>query len=243
MHQNSLTFSFQDSLASYPFSHGGLSKYQVVGDTLIVHKITDILDYTDIPHDGTYQYKILKLNQEQLRLLPLTPLTEELFKFSERMKFTGVESQRITQKNDLTFERIGFYSSMCYGTCPYLYLEVDAQGNIWYEGRAYTEKDGLFSGTISQSELSLISGKVRNINLQNLEKKYSVGWSDDQTFGVKILTNEGDFMSHAYGIGEEPAALRLLFDKLINIYKFAELTPDSTAKDQFLISEFEYDRN
>jgi hypothetical protein len=205
--------------------------------------VTDILEYSDIAHDGVYQYKILKLNEEKLHLLPLNPITHELVNFSKSMKLISLESQRIAQKNNLEFQRIGFYSSMCYGMCPYLYLEIDAQGTIWYHGRAYTEKDGLYSGTISQSELSLISSKVRNIDFQNLEKSYRVDWTDDQTCGVKILTNEGDFISGAYGIGEEPVALRLLFDKLMNIYKFAELTPDSTAKDQFLISEFEYDRN
>lgn len=238
--QNSATFSFQDSLASYPFSYDEFTRYEIRSDTLIIEKGTDILEYTDIPHNGSYQFRILKLNNEELQLQPLTPLSEELFKFSKRIQVSTIEAKRLIPKNDQKFERIAFYSSLCYGRCPSMYLEIDAKGNIWFEGRHYTQNDGQFRGKIPSAELLAIERKIRNIDFQNLEKDYSVSWSDQQTCSIKIKTNDKEFVSRVYGSFEEPVALRLLMDKLMGVYKLTDLTSDSTAAEGFRFAGFEY---
>lgn len=242
-YHNMLTFSFQDSLAAYPFSYGSLNRYTLRSDTLVIEKGEDWTRYNDTLRHIPYQYKILKLNSEELRLSPLTVATKELFKFSKRMKFTTVRAKRVTQKNDLTIQKIGFYSSVCYGTCPSMYLEIEANGNFLFHGRTFTDMDGLYRGTLPEAELAIILKKIRNIDFENLKKHYRVSWTDDQTCGVKLITDKGIFSSSAYGSYEEPHTLRLLFDKLIEVYKYAELQSDSTVQDEFLLERFEYDKN
>ncbi len=242
-YHNMLTFSFQDTLVSYPFSHGRLTRYTVLSDTLIIEKGEDRLRYVDSLRHIPYRYKILKLNSKELQLSPLTLETKELLKFSRRMNFKTVNTRRIDQKNDLSIDRIAFYSSMCYGTCPSIYLEIDKNGNFLFHGRAFTDMDGLYRGKLPESELVIIERKIRNIDFENLKKDYQVNWTDDQTCGIKVITDKGVFSSNAYGSYEEPYTLRLLFDKLIEVYKQVELKPDSTVADDFLLETFEYDRD
>lgn len=76
-YHNHITFSFEDSLTSYPFSFGQLSGYQLSSDNLTVkHYETG---HRKSLNDSLYHFKILKLDNDKLELLPLTERTLRVF--------------------------------------------------------------------------------------------------------------------------------------------------------------------
>lgn len=225
-----LAFSFEDTVCSLPFSWSELAKYSISIDTLIIDKIW---------HHEEYKFKIVKLASEALHMVHLTEKPLGFFNQPDFKNLELLKLERLTPKNNLVIERIGFYSSVCYGRCPSMYLEIDATGKIWFSGKAFTTKEGLYSGQIPQSELEVIKEKIKNIDFGSLQKSYDASWTDDQRCGIKIKTKGGEFESSAYGIDYEPVELRLLFDKLIRVYALATLEKDSSAVEKFKLQGFE----
>ena len=114
-----------------------------------------------------------------------------------------------------------------------MYLEIDRLGNVIFDGRAYTEKEGLYSGTLSKNELERILSEINSIQLDSLKIWYAANWTDDQTCGVSIETMNKTYESSAYGFNKEPMELRMLFDRLMELHKNMELTKDSTISNKF----------
>jgi hypothetical protein len=119
-----------------------------------------------------------------------------------------------------------------------MYLELDSLGNLLFDGQYHTDKEGLYSGKISAAELKLITTKVQAIQLDSLESNYSASWTDQQTCGVRIQTKDNTYQSSAYGFNKEPVELRILFHKLMELYKYAKLNKDSTIRKKFVFKDF-----
>ncbi|HFA52061.1 MAG TPA: hypothetical protein ENJ95_23845 [Bacteroidetes bacterium] len=231
-----ITFSFQDSLCSIISPYGDFKKYQINGDTLTVTERERESD-TNINGREESVFLIKKIDSQNLKLVPLTHSTKSLLRKGFKNK---IKLSKVIQKNDIKFDRIAFYSTVCHGTCPSMYLEIDSIGNLLFLGRGYTDKDGAFIGKIDENELGVISQKINSIQLDNLEKFYSSNWTDDQTCGVKIKAGNNVYESHAYGFNTEPVELRILFHKLMEIYKEAELKSDTMVAEKFQLEELIY---
>ena len=126
----------------------------------------------------------------------------------------------------------------CFGTCPSMYLEIDSMGNFFFEGKNFTEKEGLYSGILSDDELKIIKSEINSIQLDKLSELYMARWTDDQTCGVSIKTKDKTYESSAYGFNNEPVELRILFHKLMELYKTIELKKDSNIIDKFKLNKF-----
>jgi hypothetical protein len=239
-HRSILIFTFQDSTCTYLSAFGEYSKYNLKGDTLIIKERLRKRAGNISGGKEVYKFLIDSIDSNSLSIKPITAKTKELFENYETKNFNIVKLKKVKQKNNLRFERIGFYSSKCYGTCPSMYLEIDSIGNIYFKGKGYTENDGLFAGKIPKSELELLSLKINSIQLDSLKELYSAGWTDDQECGVTIKTGKKTYVSSAYGIDKEPVELRILFHKLMEVYKIANMEKDSTITEKFQFKEFQF---
>lgn len=231
-------FSFQDSLCSYLYPSGAYSGFTTVSDTLVITERVQRRGNKVLRGEEKYHFKILKLNDSNLILAPITENTLKLIGTSGESTDT-VHLKKIPAKNNTDMKRIGFYSGPCFGVCPSMYMEIDNAGNILFDGLRYTEKEGLFAGKIPERELKQILRKVRSIDLDNLKKEYTARWTDDQACRIKIETDKKTYESSVYGFDKEPIALRILLHKLMETYKTAQLIQDSTILKKFAFPEFQ----
>jgi len=233
-------FTFQDSTCSYLYPWGEFSKYWIAGDTLKIKE--KIRERRNNISGGkiVYEFLIDSISSKTLFLKPLSIPTKELFRYEKAQNFELIKLSKIQKYRNWNINRIGFYSTGCFGTCPSMYLEIDSIGNFMFYGKRYTKKDGFYSGTLSKKELELIISDINKIKLDSLEKMYSANWTDDQTCGVSIKTKERTYESSAYGFNEEPIELRILFHRLMELYKNVELKKDTTIVDDFQFKGFQY---
>lgn len=233
-------FTFQDSTCTYLYPWGEYSKYWINGDTLNIKE--QIRKRRDNVSGGKITYKFLvdSITSDNLTLKPITDETKKLFDNYENQIFDKIQLTKIKSQFDWKIERIGFYSTGCYGTCPSMYLEIDSVGNILFNGKYYTEKEGLYSGKLPANQLELIISEVNCIALDSLKKMYSANWTDDQTCGVMIKTIDTTYECSAYGFDKEPIELRILFHSLMELYKNVELKKDTTIEEKFKFKGFQY---
>lgn len=238
--ETALIFTFQDSTCSYLDSWGEYSKYWFNGDTLNIKERIRKKRGNISGGKLTYKFLVDSLTSENLFIQPITDETKELFHYRKEDNLAKIRLSKIKEQYDWKIERIGFYSTGCYGSCPSMYLEIDSIGNLLFNGKNYTDKEGLYSGMLSKKNLDIIKSEINTVQLDSLEKMYAANWTDDQTCGIAIKTNKKTYESSAYGFDKEPIALRILFHRLMELYKSVELKKDSTVADKFKFKQFKY---
>lgn len=227
-------FTFQDSTCSFVWPYGEFSKYMMKGDTIVIDYVTTEI----MEHHQIFKFLIDSINSTDMVLKPASKQTEMLFERREGLESGFVELHKIGPQFHLKPERIAFYSTVCYGTCPAMYLEIDSVGNFYFVGARYTEKNGNYSGKLSAEIFDRVVTEINSIELDSLQQFYEAHWTDDQTCGVLIQTKDTIYKSSAYGFNEEPVELRILFHTLMELYKNVELKEDTKVEDKFLYLDF-----
>jgi hypothetical protein len=206
-----LIYTFEDSLCS------------------LEHPFSDFVTYTlrnDSVLTSSRHYKIIELTADSL-VLHTPPIDGDPL-------ITGtIRLSKVKAKNDLRPSKIYFASSVCFGTCPSMLLEIDSAGQFTFLGKHATNPIGGFRGQLDTGQLRIIINKINNLPLDSLQEKYHAGWTDDQNSGVAILTKDKKIVSSAYGYDKEPVELRILFHKLMTVYKVVSLSPDSEINDAY----------
>ncbi|MBL0281327.1 MAG: hypothetical protein IPQ11_13490 [Bacteroidetes bacterium] len=99
--------------------------------------------YEDLGGELTFKFLIDSISPVHLTLKPITTETKNSWD-SESDDDRGIIN--LTKVND-SFDwqpvRIAYYSSLCYGVCPAMYLEIDSAGNFYFIGGSFTEKIGI----------------------------------------------------------------------------------------------------
>ena len=222
-------FTFQDSTCSYLTPVGEFSNYWITGDTLNIKERTHKRGKYINNGKNIYQLLIDSITTKILYLKPITDQTKELFDYKNEV----IKLSKIKKYRDWRIERIGFYCTGCFGSCPSMYLEIDSIGNILFSGNNHTEKKGFYSGVIPKKEMEILKSKINNIQLDSLNNRYFANWTDDQTCGMIIKTKSKTYECSAYGIYKEPIELRILFHRLTELYKNVALKKDSSIVYQF----------
>jgi hypothetical protein len=192
-------------------------KYEIRKDTLFIEK------ENDENQEGLIKYIILKLTTDSLVLRLLRRQQDDTFYLS-----------KIRTKNNITPTAIYFAGYGCWDSCPVLYLEIDSSRNIRIYGNRHSPKPGGFSGRISQNEYNSILRKIRNLPIDTLKEFYEAPWTDDQTRGIAIAHGNTVIRSTAYGHYREPMELLILQGKLINLFRYVNLQPDSSANESYV---------
>jgi hypothetical protein len=213
-HKSGLVFSFEDSVCSYLFPFGDFTGYSIQNDSLLM---------TDQRYHQP-NYKILALSGDSLVLFA---------KSTSKFVPDTIRLSKIKAKNSIIPDTIYFASSGCYGVCPSMFLQIDSSRKFIFYGNDFTKKKGGFKGQLSPNEYQSIISKIRNLSPDSLQEHYTAGWTDDQTCAVSILAGKRIIASSAYGFDKEPVALRILFHKLMEVYKTAALEPDPSINEEY----------
>lgn len=230
-HDNTYVLSFQDTSCIYLSPNAPYSKYLFKKDTLIINE--PVYGYsTNDKAPEPHKFKVVKLAENELELKPLLSVDEELVSQAGRTASGTLLFKKLEQVSDIPFTKLAFFSTMCYGTCPAMYLELDNKGNLLLKAKEYTIKQGWYVGTLSKEDLQSITTLINAISLNELQPNYKADYTDAATKGILIEKDGKQYVTSVYGSSKEPMALRVLFNVLLQSYKKAILKNSDDSKDK-----------
>jgi hypothetical protein len=136
-----------------------------------------------------------------------------------------------SKKGQRHVSRIMFSSHGCFGTCPVMNVDIEENGNFYFQGKYYTQKTGFFHASNQQATFVKLRDILRSYDLDSLKANYAVSVTDQADYRLKIYYDNQAVTTHVYGSGLEPRQITVLIDSLERLYKSIPLTPDTTAHD------------
>lgn len=228
-------FSFEDTLCTYLYGWGEYTSFKINDSLLLIKESKFDIDDSTL-NNQIYTFKIVELNNEILQLSPSSEPTKSLLSGYDNINIDTIKFSKVKAKNNLLPLGISFSSSGCFGSCPSMLLEIDSSRNVKFYGHSFTKFKGSFKGVIEEKDYLSILKKIHNLQLDSIKENYSASWTDDQTCGIVIDFGNKTLRSRVYGFDKEPIELRILFHKLIEIYKDIDLQKASAD-----ISDFKHE--
>lgn len=220
--------SFQDSVCVFKNPYSTYAPYKVVNDTLYINEsvLGDVAKGQ--PTTTSYVFAIQEYDYDAA-ILALKPISEAA---TELLDFTGNKARKVLEFTRMqpktttaTFESLAFYSSVCFGACPAMYVEVHADGRFLFHGKRYTTQEGWFSGQLNSATLQTLTELVQAVPVSQLAATYKVPYTDAAHRGILLDIDGKKYETKVYGQGKEPVALQVLFGTLMQLYQRNELTP------------------
>lgn len=144
---------------------GTQTTYRVIGDSLkIYHKV----------HGKWNAYKILSLTPDSLKIS-----TKNGYDSYAKLNYKTDDSEH--------YDQIIMTTSGCYGSCPIFNLSIDNKGNMFFWGRKYTTKIGMYKAPISLEEFRYFEESFKQSDIKNLKDHYAASWTDDQTVSISFV--------------------------------------------------------
>ena len=78
----------------------------------------------------------------------------------------------------------------CYGTCPSYELSILSDGTVNYNGKRFVDNIGIYTGKLTEQEVSSIQEKAKAINFFGLEDKYDSNATDFPTCTINVIVEE-----------------------------------------------------
>lgn len=149
-----------------------------------------------------------------------------LIKKSLVYKF-GTFIERNPEPKEFDIVKIEFRTTPCFGQCPVFELSFNQNGHARLVARSYNRPSregkllsGKFKTVLTDSMYIEIVDLLYYLDFPNLEDRYSVNWTDDQSSWLKITYNKGEVkeindygLAGTYGLRQ---LYRLLFDLRFN---------------------------
>lgn len=96
-------------------------------------------------------------------------------------------------------ERIEYFTSACFGTCPQFKIEINKDRNAVYTAVRFNlsqdfeseSPEGIFTGKINKDDYNLIVKKLNDMDFPMLQDRYKVDYTDAQTANLKIVYDGG----------------------------------------------------
>ena len=223
-------FSFKMDRCSYFSPVGNFAQYEINKDELIIR---DTIKRRKKLTVKEYRFLIDRLEHNNLTLITDSVTLNTQFSYSNAIDYDTFKLHKLDYKLIPKYSKLKFESSQCFGTCPSMKIQIDSIGNITYEGRAHTEQNGYYSGRLSNKQLKSLRRKLSYLDLDSLKTDYSAMWTDDQTCKLEIHLKDTVYKTRVYGLYKEPIELRIIFNELMELYKFCDLRQDSLHKYYF----------
>lgn len=219
-----IVFSFNNNKCSYIWPSGNFATYQLKNNTIV---ISDTINRRKKKNVEVYKFKIDEFKNGLMTLITDTSTLNSHFKYSDSSLLDTFHLKKLKNSYNNKFSSIEFESSRCFGSCPSMKLNIDSLGNVQYEGRAYTEKNGYYTGMLPDDKMETLIRKIDYINLDSIKPNYSAMWTDDQTLKLTMKFDKGLVKTRVYGFNNEPIELRILFNELMEMYKSIDMKQDS----------------
>lgn len=114
---------------------------------------------------------------------------DTLFVINSDKSIEKLKKLKYDFKIEKDFDKIVYSSSPCFGRCQIINISLDRNGNIFYQGIAYTDKVGFYSGKLDQNKTNFIFKKFEKANITNIKTNYSASHTDDQTITTSFIKN------------------------------------------------------
>jgi len=125
--------------------------------------------YTKIGSDKTYvseyNFYIKKITESKLILIPTSKLSKDFFRNRKEITFT---KQEFNLDNSISFEKLIYRTTPCYGNCSSINLELDKNKNIYIHRELFNDKinSGNFTGTLSENSYNKLINILQTSNLK-----------------------------------------------------------------------------
>lgn len=115
-------------------------------------------------------------------------------------------------------ERIEYFTSGCFGTCPQFKIEIDKDRKAVYTAKRFNmsqdfsapSPEGVFEGVIDEATYNSILKKLNDMDFPNLQDRYKVDYTDAQTGNLKIIYDGGkEKMITDYGMNGTPELVEI----------------------------------
>lgn len=121
----------------------------------------------------------------------------------------------------MNLQEISIVASMekgpCYGRCPVFNLTIYENGIVTFEGKRFTDREGMYYRKLNKKEISALREKFREADFFSFNRVYPSRIPDMAT--VSISYNEGDKSATVMGKEGRPEAVMKLenyLDKIAN---------------------------
>lgn len=147
----------------------------LLGDTISLqsHYTSSRTDFK-IKYIDRYDLQILGLTDSTLTVIPVSDFSKKFFD----KPIIIFKKQEFNVDNSISFEKIIFHTTECFGSCNVYHLQIDSSKNIQlqvevaYENRSYqrdTSKQGFYSGRLPDSLYEKFIQAFKTSNLRRLK--------------------------------------------------------------------------
>jgi hypothetical protein len=122
----------------------------------------------NILYTDRFDFKIINHNDSILELQPSSSFSKDFFLNRGNIKFIKKEYWKT---KELSFEKIFFHSSECFGSCPFIDFEINSKGFVKYKFASWaadSSNRGHFIGQMPDSVYQHFQKLLQNCQLETL---------------------------------------------------------------------------
>jgi hypothetical protein len=164
-------------------------------------------------------------NLMKTRIIILIVLIISAFSCADR-------NEKPKRQNEI--HKINFATGGCYGHCPIQAFSIDSSLNIKYHGIKYTDNNGYFVGSVSQSFWDTLNSKLEHIKYKQLDTLYRYSVDDLSTI-ISIYYKDGTKKIRGQS-ASLPDSVMMIYNWLMGLVKQFNLkqTNDTVQFESFL---------
>jgi hypothetical protein len=133
--------------------------------------------------------------------------------------------QKISKRNN-EIQKVSFATGGCYGTCPFLAIEIDSTLTYKFFGGRYADKEGYYTGAVTQIFWDSLNIRLGKVNFKHLDTLYKSTFDD---MSIECYLNFGQTRKSIGGQEMSmPDSLREVFYWIMNSYKNLNLSKVDT---------------
>lgn len=156
-------------------------RFAVIGDTLRILK-------PDFYDSSNHDFIIKSFSRDELKLIPLNLHSRIFFVADAPKKVLAFGDQQKIYTDTISFQKVLFSSTTCYGICPAMSFQIDNEKRMNFSGDKFAVKQGFYSAVIPDQ---LYSELLRILATSELDKLENLGIlnADAPTYTLEVHYN------------------------------------------------------
>ena len=220
-HKYAYRFSFEDSTCSVNYLSYSMT-YEIRGDSIVAYSKDIMRSHGNREITVPNIFIIDSLSSTNLWLIPRHEPEQYRGQYN-RFDSSMIRLTKLKNINNITFTHLSFKSTVCFGSCPAMELEIDSTGKMIFYGKLNCDSIGFFSSQLPKRILHQLKREISYVPFDTLESFYRSDWTDLPTNYVLVETTDTIYKTGVYGSTTEPIEIRFLFSFLKNIYRQVKL--------------------
>jgi len=149
--------------------------FYLYGDTLSFQKqyYSSATNYEKLYVDR-YDLIVMEQTDSSLTVRPSSKLSKKFFNNRKSLRFI---KQEFNKDKSITFEKIIYHTTSCFGSCPTIDLEIDSNRNVYLKGQFYkgnsmfeidSVSSGQFIGRLNETLFTELIDIIQTCNMKTL---------------------------------------------------------------------------